>query len=47
MTSEQFIFCCYINRSAIFFLGMCRANFFFSKGEGGGGVKIGAMCVSP
>ena len=50
MTSEH-IFCCY-NRSAIFFfLGMCRANIFysnfFSEGEGGGGIKIGSICVSP
>ena len=51
MTSEHFFFCCY-KRSAIFFLGMCRANFFlynnlfFGRGRGGG-VKIGSICVSP
>ena len=34
-----------------FFLGMCRAIFFysnfFSEGEEGGGVEIGSICVSP
>ena len=48
MTFEQFFFCCY-NRSANnFFLGMCRANFFYSnffrKGRGGG--EIGSMCFT-
>ena len=43
MTSEQFFFCCY-NRSAnFFFLGMCRAKFFYSNffGRGGRGLKLG------
>ena len=34
-------FCCYYGSANLFFLGMCRANFFysnfFSEGEGRGG----------
>ena len=50
MTSEHFFFAAIIGRQ-FFFLGMCRANFFyrnfFRKGRGGGGVKIRSICVSP
>ena len=39
MISEQFYFWCYYRSAIIFFLGMCRANFFYSNffGRGGGG----------
>ena len=49
MTFEQFVFAAIIGLP-IFFLGMCRANFFFysnSFRKGGGGVQIGSICVSP
>ena len=49
MTSQQFFFTPIIGLQ-IFFLGMCRANFFFIViffWKGRGGVKIGSTCVSP
>ena len=57
MTYEQSFFAAVVGLQ-FFCLGMCPANFFFysniffGRGErererGGGGVKIGSICVSP
>ena len=51
ITSKQFFFAAIIGRQ-IFYLGMCRANVFYSnffrKRRGGGGEgKIGSICDSP
>ena len=41
MTSEQFFFCCYNRSTNFFYLGMYRANFFYSNFFWrGGGLKL-------